>query len=165
MPEQTVCRRFRIRAIALGLVGVVSACSGSSSPVRPTAVPANGPAAAAATPLAPQPVAIPASAAGGAVTPADLTKHGWTCFQPPVLPPRIICSHPHQGLPVAGNPPPADRPATYNLFRFEVNGTFVGPVHLIRTDLYSGQVCESTGDEYVLVPIIGYYECVHPGGR
>ena len=159
---RSILRRFEIRLIVVGVAGVVSACSGST-PVRPSPAAGAGAPAAPAASLAPQP-AMPLSAAA-ALSPADLRERGWTCFQPPVLPLRTICSHPNQGLPVVGNPPPSDRPATYNLFRFDAGGTFVGSVHLIRTDLYHDQPCEPAGDPYVFVPIIGYYESVHAVGR
>jgi hypothetical protein len=161
MPRETARRRFVIRAFAVGLAGVVSGCGGS--PVHPSAPPKTSVAPATGTSPAP-PTAIPVSAQAP-LTPADLTARGWTCFQPPVQPVRTICSHPNQGVPVVGNPPPAERPATYNLWRFDESGQFVGPVFLIRTDLYNGQVCESTGESYLEVPIIGYYECVHPVSR
>jgi hypothetical protein len=51
------------------------------------------------------------------------------------------------------------------LWRFDATGAFVGSVHLIRTDLYHGQVCGPAGDPYLLVPIIGYYECLVSVGR
>lgn len=161
MHRQIRSQPFALMAVALA--GLAAACSGSPSPVRPSAVPAApAPAGEASAPPA---AAAVASSAGGVLSPDDLTNRGWTCFQPPVVPVRTICSHPNQGLPVVGNPPPADRPATYNLFRFDETGAFVGSVHLIRTDLYHDQPCEPAGGPYVLVPIIGYYECVHPGGR
>ena len=161
MHREIRSQRFALTVAALA--GVTAACGGSPNAVRPSAAAAALPPAggASARPAA----AVVASAAGGVLTPEDLTSRGWTCFQPPVVPLRTICSHPNQGLPVVGNPPPADRPATYNLFRFDETGAFVGSVHLIRTDLYHGQPCEPAGGPYVLVPIIGYYECVHPGGR
>ncbi len=118
----------------------------------------------------PNPIEPPPAAAAGSLataaqlSPDDLTNRGWTCFTPPV-PNRIVCSHPNQGFPVVGNPPPADRPATYQFFLFDGAGNFVGPEFLIRTDLYKGQICEATGEPYVFVPIIGYYECVHPAAR
>ena len=155
---RAIPRRFETRLMVIGIAGVMAACGGT--PVQPSPA-ASAPAGAAAS--APQP-AIPLSAAA-ALSPADLTGRGWTCFQPPVQPLRTICSHPNQGLPVVGNPPPADRPATYNLFRFDASGTSVGSVHLIRTDLYHGQPCEPVGDPYVFVSIIGYYECLHAVGR
>lgn len=165
MRRTTVCRRVGNRAIAFGLAGVVAGCSGTTSPAHPSAVSVETTRAADQTSLRPPSTDIP-QAAGGVLTPDDLTSRGWTCFEPVVVPPMIICSHPNQGRPAAGNPPPADRPATYNLFRFDkTTGAFIGPVHLIRTDLYNGQMCESTGQPYVLIPIIGYYECAHPGGR
>lgn len=157
---RSILRRFEIRLIVVGIAGVISACGGGT-PVQPS------PAASAPAPLvtSPGPQSVIPLSAAAAFSPADLTERGWTCFQPPVQPVRTICSHPNQGLPVVGNPPPADRPATYNLFRFDAGGTFVGSVHLIRTDLYHGQPCEPSGDAYVLVPIIGYYECLHAVGR
>jgi hypothetical protein len=104
------------------------------------------------------------SLTSGHPSPSELQGRGWTCFTPPV-PNRIVCSHPNQGFPVVGNPPPEDRPASYQLWVFDGAGVFHGTELLIRTDLYKGQVCESTGAPYVLVPIIGYYECVHTPGR
>jgi hypothetical protein len=59
-----------------------------------------------------------------------------------------------------GPPPPADRPASINLFVFE-NGVFVGISVLIRSDLYNGQPCSSTGNAYTFIARIGYYECRH----
>jgi hypothetical protein len=99
----------------------------------------------------------------GQPTPAELIGRGWTCFSPPV-PNRIVCSHPQQGSPVFGNPPPADRPASYSLWLFDGAGNFVGTETLIRTDLYNSQTCESTGQPYILRAAIGYYECVHTTG-
>ena len=155
-----ILRRSEIRLIVIVIAGVVTACGGDT-PLQPSTA---APAAVAATPvLSPQPPM--ALSAAAALSPADLTARGWTCFQPPVVPARIICSHPNQGLPVVGSPPPEDRPATYNLFRFDGTGAFVGSVHLIRTDLYSGQPCQPSGNPYVLVPIIGYYECLHTVGH
>jgi hypothetical protein len=111
------------------------------------------------------------------LSPADLTNRGWTCFQP--LPDRIVCSRPNQGFPTVGNPPPADRPASFTFLVFNSTGRFVGTEVLLRQDLYCGadiadpsgtctrhaQLCESTGQPYDFVPVIGYYECVHTAGR
>lgn len=33
---------------------------------------------------------------------------------------------------------------------------------MIRTDLYEGQTCPSTGAAYTYLPHIGYYECFNP---
>jgi hypothetical protein len=76
-----------------------------------------------------------------------------------------VCSHPNQGFPTVGFPPPQDRPATFNFWLFNGAGEFTGTELLIRTDLYNDQVCESTGAPYVFVPFIGYYECVHTPGH
>ncbi len=159
MLRENALRCVRCEVIAFGLA-VIAGCSGGPNPAGPSALTDAGTTAAGVTAAPPL-----FSQAGGSLTPADLLERGWTCFAPPVVPPLTACSHPHQGRPVAGNPPPADRPATYNLFRFDASGKFIGPVHLIRTDLYSGQICESTGAPYALIPQIGYYECAHPGGR
>ena len=35
---------------------------------------------------------------------------------------------------------------------------------MIRTDLYEGQTCPSTGTAYTSLPHIGYYECFNPAG-
>jgi len=76
-----------------------------------------------------------------------------------------VCSHPNQGLPPFADPPPADRPASFSFLIFDGTGSFVGTEVLLRTDLYKGQVCESTGQPYDFVEVIGYYECVHTAGR
>jgi hypothetical protein len=104
------------------------------------------------------------SASGAELSPTDLEQRGWSCFPPPV-PDRIVCSRPNQGFPTIADPPPADRPASFTFFVFDGDGRFVGTEVLIRTDLYKGQLCESTGQPYVFVPVIGYYECVHTAGR
>ena len=97
------------------------------------------------------------------LTPADVTNRGWSCFQP--LPDRIVCSHPNQGFPTVGFPPPDDRPASFTFAVFDASGRFVGTEVLLRTDLYNGQRCESTGQTYDFVSVIGFYECVHTRGR
>ena len=154
-------RRFERRLIVVVFAGVVTACAGDTA-VQPSPATRGDVPAPLAPSLLPQP-AIPLSAAAH-FSPADLTERGWTCFQPPVQPVRTICSHPNQGLPVVSTPPPPNRPPTYNLFRFDASGTFLGSVHLIRTDLYNGQSCQPSGDPYAFVSIIGYYECLHTVG-
>jgi hypothetical protein len=151
-----VCRA----AAVIGLMGAAG-CSDAGSPVRPSARPAAGSEASSLF----QTVALaPGEPSAGHITPAELSERGWTCFTPPV-PNRIVCSRPNQGFPTVGNPPPDDRPATFTFFVFDGAGGLVGPEFLIRTDLYHGQICESTGQPYVFVPVIGYYECVHAAGR
>jgi hypothetical protein len=163
-------RSSRVRnsfAVAvLGLISVALGCGESANPMRPTAVSgaetAVAPAATAA-PESPANVNLMAQATAGHLSPTDLTNRGWTCFEP--IPNRIVCSHPNQGFPTVGDPPPADRPATFTFFVFDGTDRFVGTELLLRTDLYKGQLCESTGHPYDFVPVIGYYECVHTAGR
>jgi hypothetical protein len=99
-------------------------------------------------------VATPAWGKGP--TPDQLTKAGWTCFQPPVSPPRIVCANPGLGRPFPGNPDP---PPSYTLSLFDLAGNYLGKVHLTRADLYAGQKCGGTGEPYVFNPRIDYYEC------
>ena len=157
MQKLPVFRSVGLVILAFG-VGSVAAGCGGGNPAQPSAL---GAPAAPAVSIASGATGIP-SAAGGVLTPTDLTNRGWTCFQPPVVPIRIVCSRPNQGFPAI--PPPADRPASFTFLIFDEAGHFTGPEVLIRTDLYKGQICESTGEPYVFVPIIGYYECVHAGG-
>jgi len=97
------------------------------------------------------------------LNPTELEARGWTCFRPPV-PNRIVCGRPNQGRPTIGNPPPDDRPATFTFLVFDGSGRFVGTELLIRTDLYNGQLCESTGQPFIFRALIGYYECVRTIG-
>ena len=99
-------------------------------------------------------VATPAWAGGP--TPDQLSAAGWTCFQPPVSPARIVCANPGLGRPFPGNPDP--QPA-YTLSVFDVAGNYIGKVHLLRADLYAGQKCGGSGEPYVFNQRIGYYEC------
>jgi hypothetical protein len=102
-------------------------------------------------------VAAPARAEG--TTPATLAAAGWDCFQTPpfVVPSRIVCANPGLGRPFPGNPNP---PPAYTLPTFDLSGNYLGKVHLVRADLFSGQRCEPTGDPYVFRAVIGYYECL-----
>lgn len=137
----------------LGLIGAATGCGDTANPVRPSAL-------AGASGIE----TLVAQASGAALSPTELETRGWTCFPPPV-PNRIVCSRPNQGFPTVGDPPPADRPASFTFLVFDGNGRFTGTEVLIRTDLYAGQRCESTGQPYVFVPVIGYYECVHTVGH
>lgn len=98
-------------------------------------------------------VAVPAWAKGP--TPETLSAAGWVCFQPPV--PRIVCGNPGVGVPFPGNPDP---PPSYNLLTFDLDGAFLGTVHLIRADLYASQPCPRSDGPYVFIDLIGYYECL-----
>jgi hypothetical protein len=164
----TRCSRVRIclTVAVLGLIGVAVGCGETGNPARPTAVARIGTAAEAAATTAPesQPnLAVTAQASAEHLTPTELTGRGWTCFEP--IPNRIVCSHPNQGLPPFADPPPADRPASFSFLIFDGTGGFVGTEVLLRTDLYKGQICESTDRPYDFVAVIGYYECVHTAGR
>jgi hypothetical protein len=156
-------------SLVLGVTGL-SACAENANPMRPSLL--SGPGTSAATAETPA-AATPGSAfqmasehenaMAGHLTPTDLINRGWSCFQP--VPNRMVCSHPNQGFPTVGTPPPDNRPATFTFFVFDATNRFVGTELLLRTDLYNGQLCESTGQPYDFVPIIGYYECVHTAGR
>jgi hypothetical protein len=148
-----VCRAVAV----IGLLGA-GGCRDAGSPVRPSNAAARSEESSLTVGLQ------PGEPSAGHITPAELADRGWTCFTPPV-PNRIVCSRPNQGFPTVANPPPAGRPATFTFFVFDGSGRFVGPEFLIRTDLYNGQMCEATGELYVFVPVIGYYECVHAVGR
>ena len=100
----------------------------------------------------------------GQPTPDELKVRGWTCVLPQT-PNRIACSRANQGFPVFGNPPPADRQPGYSIWLFDGAGNFLGVEKLIRTDLYNGQRCESTGLEWVFRPGIGYYACLITTGK
>lgn len=161
-------RTWRWTAVVLlGLSVAAAGCGENSNPVSPSAFEGRR-----ATPGLTSPLHAP----GGPLTPADLIAHGWSCFTPPPFPTRTECSHPNQGFPAI--PPPADRPATFTLWRFE-NGQFVGTLLAIRPDLYCGAdvtdpagtctrnapLCGSTGQPYSFVAVIGYYTCLHTPGR
>lgn len=126
--------------------------------------------AACAGPARPDSGAVMSNGAGltvkeftGQPTPDELRARGWTCVVPPT-PNRVACSHPNQGFPVFGNPPPADRPAGYSIWLFDGAGNFLGIEKLIRTDLYNGQPCESTGLEWTFRSGVGYYACLRTTG-
>ena len=99
------------------------------------------------------------SARAEGVSPEALVAAGWDCFQTPpfIVPSRIVCANPGLGRPFPGNPDPV--PA-YTVPTFDLAGTYLGKVHLIRADLYQGQPCAGSGDQYVFRPVIGYYECL-----
>jgi hypothetical protein len=95
----------------------------------------------------------------GGLTPAELIDRGWSCRVTPVG--TTACSPPGRGLPIFGAP--EDRPPSYlvNVFDTATN-EYLGFGRMIRTDLYEGQICPSTGATYVYLPHIGYYECFNP---
>lgn len=143
-----------VAPLACACALAVAACQ---SPTRPTAIAANDPVAMGAPgPSQSQPVA---QAAG--LRPEDFVARGWACRPVPSNPAWTQCSRPHQGFPVI--PPPDDRPATYNFLLWD-GADFLGQVLLIRSDLYRGQICQSTGQPYRFLALVGYYECLHPAG-
>jgi hypothetical protein len=113
-------------------------------------------------PTAPHPVTAPTATGSAMLTPAHLDDQGWDCRALPFNPALVTCSRPNQPHPltIPGPPPPDDRPASVTLIAFE-NGVFIGTSVLIRSDLYNGQPCRSTGGAYTFIPRIGFYECLH----
>lgn len=93
-------------------------------------------------------------------SPARLSEQGWACFTPPPRPDLIACYNPGLGRPLPTDPDPG--PA-YSVMTFSsATGEFLSTAHLIRADLYNGRVCGPTGEPYVFLTLIGYYECAHP---
>jgi hypothetical protein len=135
-----------------GIVATAAACALTIGCGRSPVAPSTAAAASEQTGLA--------VAAG--LTPTDLAARGWTCGPTPI-PNTVGCSQ--KDFPTPGNPPPADRPASFTALLFNESGTFVGTVILIRSDLYHGQICESTGEPYILRTFVGYYECIHTVGH
>jgi hypothetical protein len=104
------------------------------------------------------PTAVTAESDGG-LTPAELTERGWSCRVTPAG--DTACSPPGRGLPVFGAP--EDRPPSYLVHVFNTaTSEYLGFSRMIRTDLYQGQTCPSTGTTYTELPHIGYYECFNP---
>ena len=159
--------RVRMRvAVVFGVIGLVAACGGSANPTSPSRLPlsSGGTATAIATLPGLGSSTNLAVQATGHPSPADLQSRGWTCLEPPIPNPPTVCSHPNQGFPTVADPLPADRPASFTFWIFR-DGLFVGTELLIRSDLYQGQICESTGEPYFFAELIGYYECIHTPGR
>ena len=94
----------------------------------------------------------------------ELVERGWECHPSRYLLEATACSAPSEGFPVAATPPPPDRRAAFTLLLF-VDGRFAGTLLLIRSDLYQGQRCSSTGEPYAFNQSVGYYECFRPAGR
>ena len=131
---------------ACALVG--AACE---SPIRPTA----------SVPNQPVTLGTLGSPQSGGLSPAELIERGWSCRVTPVG--STACSPPGRGLPVFGAP--EDRPPSYLVHVFDTaTGGYLGFGRMIRTDLYQGQTCPSTGTTYTDLPHIGYFECFNPAG-
>jgi hypothetical protein len=144
------------RSAGSGLAGLTCACAlaiaGCAGPARPTdgGFGSN--------------LALTAREYTGQPTPDELKARDWTCVVPPT-PNRIACLPPKQSFPVFGNPPPVNRPPGYLIWLFDGAGNFLGHEKLIRTDLYQGQPCESTGLEWGFRSGIGYYFCLITTGK
>ena len=136
----------RLKVIAtLMIVGALlgAACQ---TPTGPTAGTANQTATPGTLGMAPS----------GVLTPAELIERGWSCRLTPVG--TTACSPPGRGLPVFGAP--EDRPPSYLVHVFDTaTSEYLAFARMIRTDLYQGQICPSTGAAYNHLPLIGYYEC------
>ena len=96
----------------------------------------------------------------------DFQARGWNC-RTPNNGPVTVCSSPNQPLPTVAIPPvqpPADRPGTLMLKRWR-NDVFEANVLLLRPEIYNGQPCESTGQAYSYITVLGYFECAHIVGN
>lgn len=144
------------------VMAAVAACAfatGCSQPTNPSAQPMTS--AAMAT-ISTEAVS---SAQGTNQSWQDFAARGWHCRTP--VPGVAVCSPPGQPLPVVSIPPaqpPADRPPTVMLKRW-LNDVFDANVLLIRPENYNGQTCESTGQPYSYVAVLGYFECAHVVGN
>lgn len=137
-----------ISACALG-----AACSQSPTSPSATASPVNGLRAT---------TGAGASAQGTDQSWQDFQARGWSC-RTPNNGPVTVCSPPNQPLPTVAIPPaqpPIDRPNTLLLKRWR-NDAFEANVHLVRPEIYNGQPCESTGQPYSYIAVLGYFECAH----
>jgi hypothetical protein len=146
---------FSTRAAAVALALGIMAAGCSQSPAAPsmTAPTATGAESGSAATMA---------IGQAKLTAADLAARGWDCRPLPFNPTRVACSRPNQLHPLLlpGPPPADDRPASITLLAFD-DGVFAGTLVLIRSDLYRGQPCSSTGDVYTFIARVGYYECLH----
>jgi hypothetical protein len=144
------CQKVLVFACAL-------LCAACQTPTAPSPDAANQPVTLGT--LGPTESQLAAEAAG--LSPEDFAARGWACRPVPSVPTWTQCSHPNQGFPAI--PPPADRPPTFTFLLWD-GGNFLGQVLLIRSDLYRGQICQSTGQPYRFIAPVGYNECLHPAG-
>ena len=145
--------RWARLAAVVAACALLTACSQTpTSPTIPTATPAGTETAVS-------------SAHGTSQGWQDFEARGWNCRTP--VPAVTVCSPPGQPLPVVAIPPaqpPADRPETVMLKRWRTD-VFEANVLLIRPEIYNGQPCESTGQPYVYIGVLGYFECAHIVGN
>ena len=142
-------------AAVVAACALVTACS--QTPASPTMPTATGTATVA--------TAAVSSAQGTSQSWQDFEARGWNCRTP--VPGVAVCSPPGQPLPVVAIPPaqpPADRPETVMLKRWRTD-VFEANVLLIRPEVYNGQPCESTGQPYIYIGVLGYFECAHLVGN
>lgn len=158
--------------------GITELSTSSTMSVARTRVAAVATACAlvAACSQAPKSPSVPASATGGATAAVSeahgtsptwqaFAARGWNC-RTPNNGPVTVCSPPNQPLPTIAIPPaqpPVDRPETVMLKRWR-EGVFDANVLLIRPEIYNGQPCESTGQPYTYIGVLGYFECAHTVG-
>ena len=153
-----VLGRFAMAGVLCAGALVGSACGrdgamGANSVVEPSAIAASGGTGSGGG------ATEDLMAQSGRLTPAELIKRGWSCRVTPVG--TTACSPPGRGLPVFGAP--EDRPPSYLVHVFDTaTNEYLGFGRMIRTDLYEGQTCPSTGATYNYLPHIGYYECFNP---
>ena len=142
-------RACYLKGIATPVFACALLSAACESPTRPTASAANQ--AATSETLG--------AAHSFGLTPGELRERGWSCRLTPVG--STACSPPGRGLPVFGAP--EDRPPSYLVHVFNTaTSEYLGFARMIRTDLYQGQTCPSTGAAYTYLPHIGYYECFNP---
>jgi hypothetical protein len=77
-------------------------------------------------------------ASSQSVTPAQLTRAGWTCIQPGLAPTLLLCFPPGVGLPpLPGTAGFAERLPSYELLVFDLGtGALLGTQHDLRPDIY-----------------------------
>jgi hypothetical protein len=89
----------------------------------------------------------------------DQLDSRWTCFTPPPRPDLVVCYNHGLGRPSPTDPNP---PPSFSNIRFSsATGEFLSTGHLIRADLYNGRPCAPGDELYLLLGLLGYYECVH----
>jgi hypothetical protein len=156
--SNTLGRAARTRlAAAVAAGALATACSQTPASPTMTTVTPTGTATVA--------TAAVSSAQGTSQSWQDFEARGWNCRTP--VPSVTVCSPPGQPLPVVAIPPaqpPADRAETVMLKRWR-NDVFEANVLLIRPEIYNGQSCESTGQPYFYIGVLGYFECAHLVGN
>jgi hypothetical protein len=110
-------------------------------------------------------LAGPPVAAGGGLSPAQLTRAGWDCLLPPPFNPNVHCSPPGQLATIISGE--AESGIWFAFATDDLSATdapFLGTERVIRADLFNGQPCpiDPPSFEYSwLFPRFGwdYYIC------